>query len=73
MFNTYELKSLCEGMSDMAAKHPNDIISNALARVSRKIEYLGSSKFAPELDKTDKQIIMCYLYMKNKQTKDQTK
>lgn len=56
-----QLLSLCEGMSEMAATYPNDLISNALARCSRKIESLGTSKFAPNLDETDIQIIKFYL------------
>lgn len=57
----YKLLSLCEGMSEMAATYPNDIISNALARVSRKIEFIGTSKFAPKLDETDMNIVRFYL------------
>lgn len=56
-----KLVTLCEGMSDMAAKHPNDQISNALARVSRKIESIGTTKFAPELDAIDMNVIQFYL------------
>ncbi len=56
-----KLMTLCEGMSDMAAKHPNDQIANALARVSRKIESIGTTKFAPELDAIDMNVIQFYL------------
>ena len=56
-----KLMALCEGMSEMAAKHPNDTISNALARVSRKIESVGTSKFAPTIDSRDMQVINFYL------------
>ena len=59
-----KLMSLCEGMSEMAAKHPNDTIANALARVSRKIESMGTSKFAPELDEVDVKVIQFYLSSK---------
>lgn len=59
-----KIMALCEGMSDMAAKHPNDSISNALARVSRKIESMGTSKFAPELDDLDMKVIQFYLSSK---------
>jgi hypothetical protein len=59
-----KLLSLCDGMSAMAATHPNDTISNALARVSRKIESLGTSKFAPKLDDIDMAVVQYYL--KNK-------
>lgn len=55
-----KLMKLCEGMSAMAATHSNDQISNALARVSRKIESIGTTKFAPTLDKTDIEIIKFY-------------
>jgi len=61
-----KLLSLCDGMSEMAAAYPNDIISNALARVSRKIESIGTTKFAPELDKTDIKVIQFYYFMKKK-------
>lgn len=64
--NTMKLLALCEGMSAMAATHPNDTISNALSRVSRKIESLGASKFSPKLDKIDMDIIQYYLKMRNK-------
>ena len=41
--------------------HKNDMISNALARVSRKIESLGSSKFSSKIDEVDigYQILPC--------------
>lgn len=59
-----KLMSLCEGMSNMAAKHPNDTIANALARVSRKIESIGTTKFAPKLDEIDKKVIQFYMSTK---------
>ncbi len=58
---TQKLLALCDGMSNMAATHPNDTISNALARVSRKIESIGTSKFAPELDDLDMKVVQFYL------------
>lgn len=58
---TMKLLSLCDGMSNMAATHPNDKIANALARVSRKIESIGTSKFAPELDEIDMKVVQFYL------------
>ena len=58
---TQKLLSLCDGMSNMAATHPNDKIANALARVSRKIESIGTSKFAPELDDLDMKVVQFYL------------
>jgi len=58
---TQKLLSLCDGMSNMAATHPNDKIANALARVSRKIESIGTSKFAPGLDDLDMKIVQFYL------------
>lgn len=64
MSNT-KLMKLCEGMSDMAADHRNDTIANALARVSRKIESIGTTKFAPVLTEVDKKVIKFYLANKN--------
>jgi hypothetical protein len=61
---TQKLLALCDGMSNMAATHPNDTISNALARVSRKIESIGTSKFAPELDDLDMKVVQFYLMNK---------
>jgi len=63
MSNT-KLMKICEGMSAMAATHANDQISNALARVSRKIESIGTTKFAPVLDDTDMQVIRFYMASK---------
>jgi hypothetical protein len=63
MSNT-KLMKICEGMSAMAATHTNDHISNALARVSRKIESIGTTKFAPVLDDIDMQVIRFYLSSK---------
>ena len=60
MSNTKLLK-ICEGMSNMAASHSNDTISNALARVSRKIESIGTTKFAPVLTETDMKVVRFYL------------
>lgn len=48
-------------MSQMARIYPNDIISNALARVSRKLESIGTTKFAPALTESDKQVIRFYV------------
>ena len=56
-----KLMKICEGMSTMAASHKNDTISNALARVSRKIESIGTTKFAPVLTETDMKVIRFYL------------
>jgi hypothetical protein len=56
-----KLAALCEGMSEMAAKHPNDKISNALARVSRKIESIGTTKFAPSLTEVEMNIVRYYM------------
>lgn len=60
MSNT-KLMKLCEGMSNMAADHKNDTISNALARVSRKIESIGTTKFAPVLTDVDMKVVKFYL------------
>ena len=59
--SSFKLLSLCDGMSHMAATHKNDKISNALARVSHKIESIGTTKFAPKLDETDMKVIQFYL------------
>ena len=56
-----KLMKICEGMSTMAATHKNDTISNALARVSRKIESIGTTKFAPVLTDVDMKVIRFYL------------
>jgi hypothetical protein len=60
MSNT-KLMKICEGMSAMAATHANDEISNALARVSRKIESMGTTKFAPTLSEVDLQVVRFYM------------
>lgn len=60
-----KLHALCEGMAAMAAKHPNDQIANALSRVSRKIESLGVTKFAPKLTELDEKVISYYLLHRN--------
>ena len=60
------ISRLSIGMSEMALTYPNDMIANALARVSRKLETLGTSKFAPELNELDKQIINFYHSNRNK-------
>lgn len=54
------ISRLSVGMSEMARTYPNDTIANALARVSWKLESIGTSKFAPDLDELDKQIIRFY-------------
>lgn len=56
-----KLLKICEGMSTMAARHKNDTISNALARVSRKIESIGTTKFAPVLTEIDMKVVRFYL------------
>jgi len=53
------------GMSEMAATYPNDMISNALARVSRKLERYGTP-FAEPLDDLDKDVIRFYNNQKAK-------
>jgi hypothetical protein len=55
-----KISRLSVGMSEMARTYPNDRIANALARVSWKLESIGTSKFAPQLDELDKQIIKFY-------------
>jgi hypothetical protein len=58
--NDIAISRLSVGMSEMARVHPNDTIANALARVSWKLESIGTTKFAPSLDNLDKQIIKFY-------------
>ena len=55
------ISRLSIGMSKMASTYPNDRIANAPPRVSCKLEPIGTSKFAPDLDALDKQIIKVYL------------
>lgn len=62
----HDLVRTAHGMSDMAAKHENDMISNELARVAQRlkdlalrIETLGNSKKIG-LDKKDLMMISYY-------------
>ena len=55
----YQLSVISHGMSEMAAKHKNDVISNALARVSQKIDMLGNP-FAEKLTKEDLMVVQYY-------------
>lgn len=59
MLTKHDLAVMSYGMSNMAAKHKDDMISNALARVSQKLESYGKS-FAPALTKEDFQVIQYY-------------
>lgn len=61
----YDLSVLSHGMSEMAAIHKNDMIANALARVSQKIESFGTP-FAPPLTEEDKAVIVYYHTEKKK-------
>lgn len=55
----YDLSVVSHGMSEMAAKHKNDVIANALARVSQKIDSLGTP-FAKKLTDEDMKVIAYY-------------
>ena len=61
----YDLSVLSHGMSEMAASHKNDMISNALSRVSQKLESLGTP-FARKLTEEDKAVIVYYHTEKKK-------
>jgi len=60
MYNETKLQSIAYGMGEMARTHPNDTISNALARVSEIVAHLGRP-FAEELTETDKKVVQYYL------------
>lgn len=55
----HEAGTLSFGMSEMAAKYPNDMISNALARVARKLEYYNKP-FSEPLTTLDMEVISFY-------------
>ena len=59
MLTKHDLAVMSHGMSNMAAKHKDDMISNALARVSQKLESYGKS-FAPTLTDEDFKVIQYY-------------
>ena len=63
IYNETKLQSIAYGMGEMARTHPNDTISNALARVSEIVAHLGRP-FAEGLTETDKKVVKYYL--KNK-------
>lgn len=54
-----EIFVVSQGMAEMAAKYPNHIISNALSRVSQKLESFGTL-FSQTLTKVDKDTIRFY-------------
>jgi hypothetical protein len=58
-----KLSEISYGMSEMARTHPNDMISNNLARVSEKVASLGLA-WSPKLDETDLMVIRYYLKTK---------
>jgi len=60
MTSQTDIVTLAIGMADLAAKHPNDTISNALSRVSQKLENHGAP-FAEKLTDVDKQVIAFYM------------
>lgn len=59
MLTKHDLAVMSYGMSNMAATHKDDRISNALARVSQKLESYGKA-FASELTEQDFQVIHYY-------------
>ncbi len=59
----YEITS---GMSEMAAKHPNDTISCALARLSDKINGLGEKLASYKFTEAERALITYYHQNKDK-------
>lgn len=59
------MNKLAYDMAEMAAIHNDDQISNALSRVSQKLERLGSP-FSSKLSDLDKTVIKYYLASINK-------
>lgn len=57
--NQNTAKALAFGMAEMASTYPNHEISNALSRVSQKLESFGAP-FAQPLTALDKQVIAFY-------------
>lgn len=57
--NQQNARALAFGMAEMASTYPNHDISNALSRVSQKLESFGAP-FAPQLTEIDKQVIAFY-------------
>jgi hypothetical protein len=54
------------GMSAMAAKHPNDTISNALASLSDRLTRMKDQRELGKLTDADKQLITYYNMNKGK-------
>lgn len=50
----------CHGMAEMAASHPNDLISVALSRTSQKLESIYKP-FAAQLNSVDYKVIQYYI------------
>ena len=57
MITERQLFSLTYAMSDMAAKHPNDVISNQLAATSHKLTQLGPQVDMHDLTDADRLIV----------------
>lgn len=57
MISERELFSLTYSMSEMAAKHKNDVISNALAATAHKLTELGLRVKMSDLTDIDKTVI----------------
>ena len=60
------LHETSHGMSEMAAKHPNDMISNALASLSDRLVRAKGVRDLMGLTNTDKQLIAYYHSNKGK-------
>lgn len=57
---------LSHGMSNMAASHPNDVISNALASLSDRLTRVHDKRDLAKLSDIDKQLITYYHANKGK-------
>lgn len=60
MTTSKQVFELSYGMSQMAAKHKNDMVSNALARVADKLQRKGETLRMSDLDDIDKKLIAYY-------------
>lgn len=54
------VNELSHGMSAMAAKHKNDVISNALASLSDRLTHVKDKRDLSKLTTVDKQLIVYY-------------
>ena len=58
--DVYKLSVIANGMSEMARTHPNDTISNNLARVSELVASYGAA-WSQKLTKADMMVVRYYL------------